>query len=190
MAVYRFKVYFEEDDEVVRTIEVKSIQTFKIFHEAIQAAIGFDNSKPATFYMSDDLWRKGREVQNLEKSKLANFIEDPHQKMLYFFDPEAGWALNIELVKIIVDEEVGAVYPRCIKKEGIAPPQYKKNNLPLVEEELDEEDDESEDARKEKIFQQEFGLDKEGDELMEDEEEGEGEFEEESPDEAESSDTE
>ena len=71
MAVYRFRVSFEEFDEVHRDIEIKSIQTFEQFHYAIQEAIGFDASKPASFFMSNDNWKKGQEITSLPNAKNA-----------------------------------------------------------------------------------------------------------------------
>lgn len=175
MAIYRFKVKFEDHEEVFRVIEIRTTQTFKDFHNAIQQAIGFDNSKNASFYMSDDFWRKGTEItlkddveedvdlkrkpkRLMHKSKMAEFIEDPHQKMLYLFDFEAQWSFTIELIKIIVDEDVIASYPRCINSAGIAPKQYKPTTLPPVVD--DDEDDEPGDPV-EKIFHHEEGLDDE-----------------------------
>ena len=62
MAIYRFRVTYEDHEDVYRDIEIKSIQTFEDLHHAIQEAIGFDKSKPASFYMSDDYWRKDQEI--------------------------------------------------------------------------------------------------------------------------------
>src|ERR1022692_1917821 len=120
MAVYRFKISFEEAEEVARIIEIRSSQTFEDFHMAIQKAIQFDNSKSASFYISDDYWRKGREIifPLFRKSKMADFIEDPHQKMLYLFDFDAQWLFTIELLKIVVTEDLTASYPQCINSIG------------------------------------------------------------------------
>lgn len=147
MAVYRFRVTFEDFDDVHRDIEVKSTQTFDDFHQAIHSAIGFDGAKPSSFYMSDDYWKKGREittrevkeeetskVATMKKSRLCDFIADPHQKIYYVFDFNSTWTFHVELIKIIVNEEIGASYPRCIKVTGEAPKQYGITNLGAVPE--------------------------------------------------------
>src|SRR4051812_48611120 len=121
MAVYRFRVTFEDHDEVSRDIEIRSTQTFEDLHHAIHSFIGFDASKPASFFMSDDNWKKGKEitsrdlkaaekekVKQMRGSRLLDDIADPHQKIYYIFDPAAQWAFRIELMKIIVNEEIGA----------------------------------------------------------------------------------
>jgi len=154
MAVYRFKAAFEDYDDIVRCIEIKASQTFEDLQAALHAAIGFDLTKAASFYMSDDNWKKGKEitsrelneeeasaVKSLKAARFSEYIADPHQKIYYLYDPDAQWAFHIELIKIIVGEEPGAVYPRCVKTAGEAPKQYGSTVLGAVPEpeDFDEE---------------------------------------------------
>ena len=137
MAIYRFRISFEEYDDVYRDIEVRSVQTFDLLHSAIQEAIGFDATKPATFYMSNDNWKKGQEIalHKSEKSsnagvkimqdcRLCDFIADPHQKIYYVFDQPSQWTFFIELFKILPETEQLKKYPVCVKFHGDAPRQY------------------------------------------------------------------
>lgn len=192
MAVYRFRIVFEDHEDVVREIDILGKQTYEEFHRAIQEAIAFDNSKDASFFMSDDYWRKGqelalnppprddddddlpphkrkKEVRHMSKSKIAEYIEDPHQKMVYVFDPAVKWTLMIELSKI-VPLDAKANYPKTTKSEGIAPKQYKQTIIPPVIDE-DEEDEEEDKTVKEKVFIAVEGIDV--DEHLGDSEEGE-----------------
>jgi pRiA4b ORF-3-like protein len=151
MSVYRFKVFFEEDESVIREIEIKSTQNFEDFHKIIQRAINFDDLHPASFFISNDTWRKGKEIKLLRnkkgalqkaiwmhETKLAAHVEDPHQKMIYEFDPDnALWVLFIELSKILPDSPIE--YPRISKSTGIAPAQYKITTPVDVVEEDEEE---------------------------------------------------
>lgn len=198
MAVYKFKVIFEDQEDTVREIEIQGKQTFEELHRTIQEAIGFDNSKDASFFMSDDFWRKGQEITNskavnnddddddyrrpkkapvkqMSKSRIADFIDDPHQKIVYIFDPAAKWTLLVELIKILNDDPK-ASYPRTVKSSGAAPKQYKQVIAPPVEDEEDEEDEEDKEAReKEKTFKMEEDYDEgagEGAETEGEEEEG------------------
>ena len=66
--VYKFRVKFEDFDEVTRDIEIKPNQTFKDLHNCIQQSINFDGSKPASFFMSNDQWIKLREISSVEKT--------------------------------------------------------------------------------------------------------------------------
>ncbi len=153
MATYRFRVTFEDYDDVTRDIEIRSTQTFEELHYAIQNAIGFDVSKPTSFFLSDDNWKKGKEIttrelrddesetaSSVKNSRLCDFIIDPHQKIYYLFDASSHWTFRIELVKINREEETGASYPRCVKSAGEAPKQYNASNiaaLPVPQEDFD-----------------------------------------------------
>jgi hypothetical protein len=139
MAVYRFKVSFEEYDDIFRVIEIRSTQTFEDLHKAILDAIGFDQKQMASFYMSTDSWKKGQEITLedmseseeskipvMRESRLNNFIADPHQKILYVYDFIEVWSFQIELTAIEMKEKPGAKYPSCVKSVGLAPKQYDK----------------------------------------------------------------
>ena len=137
MAVYKFRVTFEDYDDVSRDIEIKATQTFEDFHYAIHSYIGFDASKQASFFMSDDFWKKGKEISNrdlkgddkvnvapMRNARLCDFIIDPHQKIYYLFDPQEKWTFRIELVKILTTEDNSSPYPKCVRTVGEAPKQY------------------------------------------------------------------
>ena len=167
MATYRFRITFEDYDDVTRDIEIRSTQTFDDLHHAIQQSIGFDAYKTASFYMSDDNWKKGKEissrelnpaeeekVKRMDNARLCDTIADPHQKIYYVFDFSSPWTFRIELVKINRDEDPSASYPRCVRSAGEAPKQYGSAVIPVIppeeefdmmsEEELAEEEEESE----------------------------------------------
>lgn len=137
MAIYRFKVSFEDYEDVSREIEIKSDQTFADFHQVIQSAIGFDGQKQSSFYMSNDIWIKGKEICTHEKTdrsgkKIAQvhnavmsaYIIDPHQKIYYIVDGDVPWTFHIELVKILPTADFKISYPNISKKNGEAPRQY------------------------------------------------------------------
>lgn len=155
MAIYRFRVSFEEFDDVYRDIDLLSSQTFEQFHYAIQESIGFDASKPASFFMSNDYWKKGQEITSREHenhnesnsvamrdSRLSDYIADPHQKIYYVFDAPSQWTFFIELFKILPESETGKKYPVCVKSHGDAPKQYLVVEPPksVIDPELAEDD--------------------------------------------------
>lgn len=155
MAVYRFKVIFEDNEDVYREIEIKSTQNFEDFHNVIVQSIGFDNMHDASFFTSDDYWRKGDELRlkaadgmkQMNKCKIALLIDDPHQKFVYVYDPKSHWTFLIELLKIVPDD-AKATYPKCAKSVGEAPKQHKTSAIvpPVIEdEEFDEEEPHSDD---------------------------------------------
>lgn len=148
MAIYRFRVAFEDQEDVYRDIEIRSSQTFEEFHHAILSSVGFDKKHAASFFVCDSQWRKGTEVTLLEedledgvrwmkKTKIASCVEDPYQHFMYVYDKNVSWSFTVQLIKII-KEEGSAEFPVCIKSSGTAPKQYKpitgpKDDVTLLE---------------------------------------------------------
>ena len=133
MAIYRFRVTFEDYDDVVREIDIKSTQTFEDLHKAIHRSTGYNAEKSSSFYVSSDQWIKAEEIAFLPNqnkvdrvvalmtgTKLFKFIDDPHQKFYYTYNFERPYDFHVELMKI-VDEEKGKEYPSLFKSHGEAP---------------------------------------------------------------------
>jgi hypothetical protein len=146
MAVYKFKIFIEDNEDIYREIEILSTQTFDEFHNCIQDAFKFDKKHAASFFVSDDYWRKDQEItllkENLEldkdeiknnvapkklmsQTKIAKYIESPRQRFMYVFDPAVKWAFCIELMKILPDNPK-TNYPAITRSIGNAPKQYKQ----------------------------------------------------------------
>ncbi len=137
MALYRFRVTFEDYDEVTREIDIKSTQTFEDLHRAIHQSTGYNCEYSSSFYISNDQWIKGEEitfmpnqrridraVALMDKVKLSNRIDDPHQKFYYTFNFDRPFDFHVELLKIILDENPGTTYPAVVKSTGEAPKQF------------------------------------------------------------------
>lgn len=150
MAVYRFRVCMEENEDVYRDIDIKASQNFEDFHKVIQESFKFDAKHAASFFVSDDYWRKNQEItlrkedlpldeEEIRKKispkklmgevKIAKYIEQPHQRFVYIFDPAVQWCFLIEMLKI-ADESPKINYPSCIRTAGTAPKQYK--TIPVI----------------------------------------------------------
>ncbi|MGZ3751730.1 MAG: IS1096 element passenger TnpR family protein [Mucilaginibacter sp.] len=154
MALYRLKINFEDYDDVIREIDVKSNQTFEDLHRAIHQSTGYNCEFPSSFYISNDQWIKGEEITYLpnqrridrgvalmDKVKLSSRIDDPHQKFYYTFNFDRPFDFHVELLKIILDETPGVTYPAIIKSVGEAPKQFgnifNPTILPPVSEDFD-----------------------------------------------------
>jgi hypothetical protein len=137
MALYRFRVTFEDYDDVSRDIDVKSNQTFEDLHKAIHQSTGYNPEYPSSFYISNDQWMKGEEITYMpnqkridrkiplmEKIKLSSFIDDPHQKFYYTFNFDRPFDFHVELMKIILDDAPGVTYPAVVRSVGEAPKQF------------------------------------------------------------------
>lgn len=161
MAVYRFKVTFEDDEDIYREIEIKSAQSFEDFHNSILQSVGLDGNHNASFFISDDYWRKGEEIvlhkvahtdkhgrkvedtkRLMSKCKMASLIDDPHQKFVYIYDKNNHWAFMVELLKIVPDDDK-ATYPKCVKTVGVSPKATRMPaTIPAVLDDDDLDDDE------------------------------------------------
>ncbi len=133
MAVYRFRVSFEDYDEVIREIDIRSNQTFKDLHYAIHQNTGYEPEVSSSFYVSNDQWLKNEEIALLpvkrktdegvtlmENAKLSKFIDDPHQKFYYIYNFEKPFDFHVELIKIL-DNNPNVHYPVLFKSVGEAP---------------------------------------------------------------------
>jgi len=142
MAIYRFRVSFEDFDEVIREIDIKSTQTFEDLHRAVHRSTGYSAEKSSSFYVSTDGWIKGDEIAYLpnqrktdrgvalmQNSKLSSFIEDPHQKFYYIYNFDRPFDFHVELIKIILETDPNIEYPYLVKSLGEAPKIIDKDNF-------------------------------------------------------------
>ncbi len=137
MAILKFRVYFQEDESVYRDIAIKHTSSFLDLHHAILIAYEFDKIHAATFYRSNDLWQRGREIsfEKYEKeykaeplimveTTIASEVRNPNQKFVYEYDFVKGWFFAVELINVDKEENKKLTYPVCVRSEGIAPSQY------------------------------------------------------------------
>ena len=69
MAIYRFKVSFEDYDDIERDIDIKSNQTFEDLHRAIHQSTGYNADLSSSFYVSSDQWIKKEEIAKDQKQE-------------------------------------------------------------------------------------------------------------------------
>ncbi len=137
MAILRFRIYWEDDDQTYRDIEILGNQTFLDFHKAILASYEFDGKHSASFYESNDKWGREREINSevlvnkkdapalsMLKTPVSALVAKPDQKFVYVYDPAKGWTFLVELIGVSKDETPRRTYPFVLRKEGIAPAQY------------------------------------------------------------------
>lgn len=142
MHVYRFRLTFEEQDDFAREIEVGSVQNFEDFHNAITENLGLDPNTLSSFFITDYRFRKKREISLIDMSPeerpetfdeeeeekmlvmkeaiLSDYIDDPHQRLLYVYDYLNYWTFYLELLKIVPADPKES-YPRIAKSLGEVP---------------------------------------------------------------------
>jgi len=137
MPLLRFRVYWEDDDQIYRDVEIRSGQSFLELHQVIILAYDFDGKHTASFYESNDRWQRGRELNSevmsnkkdapalsMVKTPVSALVQKPDQKFVYVYDPAKHWTFLVELIGVEKNENPKRSYPFVLRKEGIGPSQY------------------------------------------------------------------
>lgn len=160
MSVYKFRVAYEEDENIFRDIEIQPAQTLYELNDIIKSGFNLPDKSERRLFRSNDNWHKLNELdmspkavkkgKNVMMPMLISYIDDPHQRFLYEFETaKQSFSLLIELLNISSVEKAGESYPKVVKSAGPSP--VKKEDLmahlsrkvEVVDEELgvDAEDD-------------------------------------------------
>jgi hypothetical protein len=144
MAILKFRVYWEEDDAIYRDVLVKHTQNFSALHEIILKSFEFDQIHSATFYRSNDIWKRGREISKelydkeyvvppliMSETGIGTEIIDTNQHFIYVYDFAKTWTFLIELIQVIknADADLTLEYPIISRIEGVGPMQYGSKGL-------------------------------------------------------------
>lgn len=181
MAIYRFRVSFEDYEDVYRDIDMPSKSTFIDLHNELHKSTGYVTEASSSFYVSNDQWKKGTEIAHLptqrkkeagvllmEDIRLSKFIDDPHQKFYYIYNFDRPYDFHVELVKILKEED-GKEYPALFKSVGLAPKPLAAANFPVSS------DDDDDDDYIEEESNEQYGVDDDDDYAIDEGEEDENE---------------
>lgn len=178
MYVYKFRLLFDDVDDFVRDYEILAKQTFKDFHNCIINSIkGLSPDELASFHICDRKWNKHREITLvdmsndsdfgdeeeekmdeeekkeptiiMEHAKISDFIDDPHQRIIYEHDFLHIRTFYIELLKSF-ESTSEKKYPICTFSAGELPQKNlmithendffeEENVMDVTEEEIDDE---------------------------------------------------
>ncbi|MDR0604555.1 MAG: plasmid pRiA4b ORF-3 family protein [Bacteroidales bacterium] len=142
MYTYKFRLLFDEVEDFVRDYEILAGQTFQDFHNVIIKSItGLNDKELASFYVCDRRWEKKTEITliDMEIDKddddtgendmskmimsecvLSEFIDDPHQRLIYEYDFFNLKTFYIELLKTY-NVKTRKKYPQCVYAVGEMP---------------------------------------------------------------------
>ena len=144
MAFLKFRVYWEEDDAIYRDVVVKHTQNFTELNDIILKAFEFDQKHDATFFRSNDIWKRGREISKavyekeyiappllMEETTIGSEIIDTNQHFIFLYDFAKSWTFLIELIQVIknADADMSLEYPIVSRIEGVGPMQYGTKGL-------------------------------------------------------------
>lgn len=160
MAVFKFRISWEEDESVFRVISTVSGQTFSLFQDALLLAFGFKGGKPASFYESNENWlrkreissevasnKKGAAVLSSAKTPVSALVDVPDKRFLFSFDPDKDWRFRIQLIGMEKEANPSITYPYLVRGEGVIPqnPDVKNSPISLEGEELAQDENLDED---------------------------------------------
>jgi len=134
---YAFRVVLKWDRKVWRIIEVRGDQSLHHLHQGIQEAFDWDDDHLYSFFMSGKRWDPNTEyaAPGAEGSPKANRVMictldiEPRRRFLYLFDYGDELLHDVWLVSVGPAAD-GVRYPRVVKSQGEAPPQYPATDEP------------------------------------------------------------
>ena len=140
----KFRVLLDSDhkDEVFRDVIISNESNFETFYHAIMSAFEFKGDQMASFYVSNDEWDKGHEINLMDmsydddaldapsnvmsKAILKDFVEEPDQKFILVYDFMRMWIFLIELIGYEAENPSEA---RTLLMVGQAPKENSKEAL-------------------------------------------------------------
>ena len=164
MHAYRFRMLLDDQEDFLRDYDILSSQTFLDFHNLIVESVELQGDELASFFVCDRNWRKKKEITlmnmqddsqeeeedddvrnpvknkipvcEMDKVKVKDIIDDPHQRLLYEYDFLNPEYFFVELTKI-VDADKTKTYPVCIKSTGKLATTLP---LPIITDDTDDDD--------------------------------------------------
>lgn len=143
--VFVFEISCNETPDFKRVIHINPEQSFEDFHQILQKTSNFDHSQLASFFLTDDLWRKNIEITSLDSGKpapklismrttiLNNYLSKVGQKLIYVFDYFNDRFLFVELKELHMKTDLKE--PFVAYEKGNAPSQFLINDY--IDEEVD-----------------------------------------------------
>ncbi|HET8573580.1 MAG TPA: hypothetical protein VFL76_06885 [Edaphocola sp.] len=146
MPLFRFRISWEDDDNIYRDIILKSGQTFAVFQEAILKSFEFTKSAPASFFESNERWLAGREISSevtsnkkgapalsSVKTPVSALVNQPEKRFIFRYYSGKEWHFCITLIALTSDGDESQAYPLLVKSEGLAPHKTSGAEVPLSE---------------------------------------------------------
>jgi hypothetical protein len=146
-----FEISSSEASGFKRLIHINSEDRFEDLHRIIQNTSNFDHSQLASFFLTDEHWRKQIEISLLDsgrtipgqlsmrKIKLNEYITKPGQKLVYVFDFFNERYFYLELKEMLMKTDLKE--PFVAYEKGFAPAQFLVNDYDSPEVELLDQDD-------------------------------------------------
>ncbi len=131
--IYQFQIVSQESQNFRLEVALDEKHSFFDFHSIIQKSVGFESHQLASFFVSNNRWRKLVEISMLDlgingaafyimqKTKLCDLLQNVGQQLIYTFDFLNDRSFFIELTGIIMERNLNE--PLVALKQGDAPVQ-------------------------------------------------------------------
>ena len=146
-----FEVSSSESHDFKRLIHISPQQSFEDLHRTIQNSSNFDQSQLASFYITDDHWKKQIEISLLDsgvstpnilsmrKTRVGDYVSETGQKLVYVFDFFNERFFYLELKEKLMKTDLKE--PFVAYEKGQAPAQFLINDFESPEINLAESND-------------------------------------------------
>jgi hypothetical protein len=141
-----FEISSPEDRDFKRLIQISPTNTFEELHQIVQNTSDFDQSQLASFFITDEHWRKRIEISQLDSGenssrqhcmrtvKLNEYISEAGQKLVYVYDYFNERYFYLELKEKLMKPDLKE--PFVAYERGFAPAQFLINDYDSPEVEL------------------------------------------------------
>ena len=131
--IYKFQIVSQESQNFRLEVALDDKHSFFEFHTIIQKSVGFESHQLASFFISDQRWKKLVEISMLDlgingaaffimqKTRLKDLLHTLGQQLIYTFDFLNDRSFFIELTGIIMEKNLNE--PFVALKQGDAPVQ-------------------------------------------------------------------
>jgi hypothetical protein len=153
LKIFKFRVAWQEDDNIQRDIEIASSQTFEDLHNCIKQAfllkpewhaiIGVLNEQGKRIYTLDSKVEKNlKDAPSLstKKTPIGALVSHPSQEFVYALENEKEWDFLINLITMDEAQTDVMLFPRVTRIEGISPMELSSNKYTTKEKGTDLED--------------------------------------------------
>lgn len=139
MNILKIRILVDDQQNFIRELEIKSTQTFKDLHEFMVQSFNLDGQELASFHITDDNWRKLREITlinmlgeagkssgkdgklestpEMARTRLNEYLDEIDQKMLYEYDFLQMHTFRMEVIDILGGDSSNT-YPRISYSNG------------------------------------------------------------------------
>jgi hypothetical protein len=142
MAIFRFKVTFEDVEGIYRIIDIKSNQSFEDLHKIILRSINFNEGEFASFYVDYEGDDEGIEIclsdlqsESIDRAllmkdlKIGDIAAKNMVRLSYIYDFTELWIFRLQVENRNLKENPDISYPSVYKSEGKAPEQTESSLL-------------------------------------------------------------